>query len=200
MGEIDENKEKLEGLLNRLIEIDDSLVSEEDLNDKKIDEINDILMSLNSEINDGIIKVQPTDVKIKKLIPGAIIPKYSKPGDAGLDLTITSIISETDDEIVYGYGLSLEIPQNYVGLVFPRSSVSNYDLSMKNSVGVVDSGYRGEIMSKFRKHKGNKSTIYNVGDRGAQIIILPYPTIRFIESDDLSETERGEGGYGSSGK
>jgi len=136
-------------------------------------------------------------VKIKKLHPKAVIPKYSKPGDAGMDLTITSIISENSLDISYGFGISVEIPEGFVGLVFPRSSVRKTDLILSNSVGVIDSGYRGELQATFKKSGLNK---YEVGDRGAQIIILPYPPIEFEEVEELSNTERGEGGFGSTGK
>jgi dUTP pyrophosphatase len=136
-------------------------------------------------------------VKIKKLHPKAVIPNYSKPGDAGMDLVITSIINENKEDISYGFGISLEIPEGYVGLVFPRSSIRKYDLFLTNAVGVIDSGYRGELQATFKKTGPH---IYEVGDRGAQIIILPYPQIQFEEVGELSNTERGEGGFGSTGK
>lgn len=146
------------------------------------------------------------DIKIKKLHPDAVIPKYAKPGDAGMDLVATSIYYSDSNTIDYGTGLAFEIPEGYVGLVFPRSSNSKKDLILSNSVGVIDSGYRGEVVFKFRVIKPNKhafdlsSKIYDIGDRIGQIIILPYPKINFIESNTLSETDRGEGGFGSTGK
>ena len=143
-----------------------------------------------------------TLVKIKKLVKEAVIPVYAKDGDAGMDLTITSIISETTTDVTYGFGIALEIPKNYVGLVFPRSSVRKYDLSLTNCVGVIDSGYRGEIQATFKKTswlKGDSSDKYVVGDRGSQIIILPYPKVSMVESEELSDTERGDGGFGSTG-
>jgi dUTP pyrophosphatase len=93
----------------------------------------------------------------------------------------------------------MEIPEGFVGLVFPRSSIRKYDLSLTNCVGVIDSGYRGEIQATFRKEAGIPSKRYDVGDKIAQMIILPYPSIQFIETDELSDTERGEGGFGSTG-
>jgi dUTP pyrophosphatase len=141
-------------------------------------------------------------VRFKKLQNGAVTPKYSKDGDAGMDLTITSVISETKTDVTYGFGIAMEIPKGYVGLVFPRSSIRKYDLALTNCVGVIDSGYRGEIQATFKKTnwlKGESSEKYNVGERAAQIMILPYPQIEFIETDNLDETERGEGGFGSSG-
>jgi dUTP pyrophosphatase len=138
-------------------------------------------------------------IKIKKLHNRAVIPKYAKTGDAGLDLVATEIINKEPFQITYGTGLAMEIPAGYVGLIYPRSSIRKYDLSLTNCVGVIDSGYRGEIQATFRRHKGVASTDYEVGDKIAQIIIVPYPSIEFIETDELSETERGTGGFGSTG-
>ena len=138
-------------------------------------------------------------VKIKKLHKNAVIPSHSKPGDAGLDLVA---ISEFDDDhynICYGTGLSIEIPYGYVGLIFPRSSISKTDLILRNSVAVIDSGYRGEIILKFNTLCDLSIKEYSVGDRIAQLIIIPYPHIEFEEVEELSETERGAGGYGSTG-
>jgi dUTP pyrophosphatase len=137
------------------------------------------------------------EVKIKKLHDLAIIPSYAKDGDAGMDLFITEIKSENRLDITYGFGIAMEIPKGYVGLIFPRSSIRKTDLILSNSVGVIDSGYRGEIQATFRK---TGVDFYNVGDRGAQIIILPYPTVEFKEVNELSDTDRGTGGFGSTGK
>jgi dUTP pyrophosphatase len=139
-------------------------------------------------------------VNFKKLHPSAISPCYAKQGDAGMDLTATSLISEESFKIVYGTGIAVEIPEGYVGLVFPRSSIRKYDLSLVNSVGVIDSGYRGEIQVTFRKERGVVSKKYDVGDRVCQLMILPFPSVTFIEKDELSSSERGEGGHGSTGK
>lgn len=155
-------------------------------------------------------------VLIKKLNPAAVIPSYAKEGDAGMDLTAVSEHNDHNGNTVYGTGLSFEIPKGYVGLLFPRSSNSMTDLRLTNSVGVVDSGYRGEVMFKFRNDNFSNSnplikndfilnTIgftnqYNVGDRIGQIIIIPYPNIEFEEVAELSESKRGTNGYGSTGK
>lgn len=138
-------------------------------------------------------------VKFKKLHPSSITPSYAKEGDAGMDLTATEIISNEVFQVVYGTGISVEIPEGYVGLVFPRSSIRKYDLSLTNCVGVIDSGYRGEIQATFRKERGVGSKIYEVGDRICQIMIVPYPTIHFVEANELSDSERGTGGHGSTG-
>ena len=141
-------------------------------------------------------------VRIKKLNENAVIPSYAKDGDAGMDLVATSIISNTSTQITYGIGLALEIPKGFVGLIFPRSSVRKTRLMLSNCVGVVDSGYRGELQATFNKINNDSvsENDYKVGDRIAQIMIIPHPEIEFEEADELSDTERGEGGFGSTGK
>ena len=128
--------------------------------------------------------------------------KYSKQGDAGIDLTATSKWYDEQGNVCYGTNRAFEIPQGYVGLLFPRSSNANKDLLLSNSVGVLDSGYRGEVMFKFKYNSSleDRMKSYQVGDRIGQLIIIPYPTIEFVESEELSESERGSGGYGSTGK
>lgn len=138
------------------------------------------------------------EIKIKKLNPEAVIPSYAKSGDAAMDLTAISLNKVDQDAfgyLEYGTGLSIEIPEGYVGLIFPRSSVSNSGLILTNSVGVIDSGYRGEIKLRF-KHIPD-TAFYKPGDRVGQIMIIPYPQINFQEVEELSSTERGEGGFGS---
>lgn len=136
-------------------------------------------------------------VHFKKLVQEAQTPKFGKPGDAGADLVATTM-SNHDDHLVYGVGLAVEIPEGMVGLVFPRSSIRQTDLFMANSVGVIDSGYRGEIMVTFNIKKG-ATRWYQVGDRIAQLVIMPVPLVKYTEVDELSETERGIGGHGSTG-
>ena len=146
-------------------------------------------------------------VKIKKLNEGAKVPSYSKEGDAGLDFTAVEISRDNVGNITYHTGLAVEIPQGYVGLLFPRSSISKKQQFLTNCVGVIDSGYRGEIMAKFKPVMGTYDTIlelfesneYQVGDRIVQMIIIPYPQIEFEEVEELSETDRGYGGYGHTG-
>ncbi len=152
-------------------------------------------------------------VKIKKLKPNAVIPTYAKEGDAGMDLVATEIIKDTPEQITYGTGLAMEIRDGFVGLVFPRSSIRKTGLQLSNSVGVIDSGYRGEIQATFNKIFGGEgmydemkvneiqpNEYYKVGDRIAQIMIIPHPHIEFEEVEELSNSERGEGGFGSTGK
>jgi dUTP pyrophosphatase len=140
------------------------------------------------------------EVRIKRLKPNAVIPTYAKEGDAGMDLVATGIIKDTPEQITYGTGLAMEIRDGFVGLVFPRSSIRKYELVLSNSVGVIDSGYRGEIQATFKKENGLDSLAYKVGDRIAQIMIIPYPPVEFEQWDELSDSERGDGGFGSTGK
>jgi dUTP pyrophosphatase len=152
------------------------------------------------------------DIQIQKLTDNAKVPKYAYEGDAGLDLTATKLEIKRDDEnrliFVYGTGLSIAIPEGFVGLLFPRSSISKYPLQLCNSVGVIDSNYRGEIICKFRTDErryagqGYKGLLerYKVGDRIAQLIIMPYPQINFKIVKELNDSVRARAGFGSSGQ
>lgn len=138
------------------------------------------------------------NIKIKRLHPNAVIPKYAKPGDAAMDLTVTSKDwTGTHDFVTYSFGIALEIPEGYVGLIFPRSSIYKTGQMLTNSVGVIDSGYRGELKAVMTNDPALR---YNVGDRAAQIIIIPYPQVTFEEVAELSDSDRGAGGFGSTGK
>ena len=138
-------------------------------------------------------------VRIKKIHQDAVTPSYAKFGDAGMDLRAVSVENDVHGNFVCRTGIAMEIPEGYVGLLFPRSSVSKTGMTLRNSVGVIDSGYRGEIMLKF----GRLSTgapLYKAGDKVGQIIIMPHPFVEFIEAEELSNTERGFGGFGSTGE
>ena len=210
MDNMDDNKarKEIEEYIQRLKGLEEDIASDRDIDMDFINEVNGIMEMITEKttnpapnkqyqdsglFNDGIL------VKVKKLNDKAYIPTYSKLGDAGMDLTITSIIENTSFSVTYGFGIAMEIPKQYVGLVFPRSSVRNQDLILSNCVGVIDSGYRGELQATFKKTQGLDSMKYNVGDRGAQIMILPYPKIYMAEVPELSDTERGSGGFGSTG-
>lgn len=167
-------------------------------------------------------------IKIQRLNDLAVLPKYAHASDAGMDLVATSKSYDEYGNVVYGFGIAVEIPEGYVGLVFPRSSNCKHALTLSNSVGVIDSGYRGEVMAKFShnlfllRHKywwqrlrshfngldvrdtfGVKSLRYReyeIGERVAQLIVLPYPKVEWEVVDKLSASDRGKGGYGSTGK
>ena len=152
------------------------------------------------------------EVKIKKLHKDAVIPKYETVGSVGMDLTAVSKRYEGEN-VVYGTGIAVQIPSGYYADLRPRSSISKYDLVLANSIGTIDSDYTGELIFKFKKvhnlfpcvdgdarFSSEKPKQYEIGNRIGQIVILPYPKVSFIEVDDLSETERGTGGFGSTDK
>ena len=136
-------------------------------------------------------------LKFKKLVETAVVPNKATSGSNGFDLTATS--KEWHDEFqayVYGTGVAIEIPKGYVGLLFPRSSVRKYTLTMANCVGVIDSDYRGEIMATFRPTNPYQGKVYNVGDKCCQLLIFESPEFEIEEVDELSDTERGTKGHG----
>lgn len=161
-------------------------------------------------------------VQFKKINKKAITPKYSYIGDAAMDLTaISREFVETEEyfHVVYKTGISIQIPKGYVGLIFPRSSIANYNLLLCNSVGVIDSNYRGEIILKFTidtefyrdedgvlkgieeyVHKNIPIKLYEEGDRIGQLLIISCPEIELEEVKELCDTNRGIKGFGSSGK
>ena len=144
------------------------------------------------------------NVKIKKLHENAVIPFYATDGSAGMDITnVEYHYNKEYDCWEYHTGLAFELPKGYVMLIFPRSSNSKTDFYLANHVGVLDSDYRGELILKFKyRDKGflPLSGPYSKGDRIGQIMIIPYPKVEFNEVDNLEETERGSGGFGSTGK
>lgn len=138
-------------------------------------------------------------IRFKKLSASAVVPTKAHASDAGFDLTCTRYEVTNGELFTYHTDIAVEIPEGYVGLLFPRSSIYKQDLFLTNSVGVVDSGYRGELMFKFKPICYDVKQHYQVGDRIGQLIIIPYPDVEFVEADELSDSERGAGGYGSSG-
>lgn len=141
------------------------------------------------------------DLKIKKLSNKAVIPSYGSASAAGADLysaeeDMTILPGET--KIVHT-GLAMQIPEGYVGLIYARSGIANKrGLAPSNKVGVIDSDYRGEIMVSIFNHSSLPQTIA-AGERVAQIVITPYLTVNFTEADELDDTDRGSGGFGSTG-
>jgi len=151
------------------------------------------------------------ELKYKKLVPEAQAPYQKFDTDAGFDLTAVSKF-ECEKYVEYGIGLAFEIPVGMVGLIFPRSSVTDEDLMLKNAIGVIDSWYRGEVRCRFYgtntvaysqgdvKRKIYGEDIYEVGERVAQIIFFELPKITLKEAKELSESKRGSDGFGSTGK
>jgi len=139
------------------------------------------------------------ELKFKKLHENAVLPKHSTHGDAGMDLTAVEVAIIGYGKIQHKYGVAVEIPEGNVGLIFPRSSIHRQAERLSNSVGVIDSGYRGELMAIFDQSKFSHTT-YKPGERSAQLVIVPYVCCATLFVDELSNTERGHSGYGSTGK
>lgn len=142
------------------------------------------------------------ELKIKRLSDKAIMPIRAHKDDAGLDLTVTSITTEVNESgqliLVYHTDLAMEIPEGHVGLLFPRSSIAAKSLRQTNAVGVIDAGYRGEIMGKYQVTTDAMPSIYKEGERFVQLVIVPIPKFDIVEVTELSNSDRGEGGFGSS--
>ena len=138
-------------------------------------------------------------IKVKKLDPNAVMPRRGTSGSAGWDLTALTVYNDAQGLPVlhFGTGLAFEIPKGYAGFIFPRSSCYKHGMDLTNCVGVIDSDYRGEVKAVFMDYYGQG---YKKGDRIAQMIIMPVPEIEFEESDHLSDTGRGTGCYGSTGR
>ena len=143
------------------------------------------------------------ELKIKKLSPNAILPTYGSAGAAGADLYALPegdpITINPGETVFIHTGLSMAIPEGYVGLNFARSGLaSKRGLAPANKVGVIDSDYRGELMVALHNH-GDVPQIVEPGDRVAQFLIMPVIQAAFVEAESLDDTERGAGGFGSTG-
>ena len=143
------------------------------------------------------------ELKFKRLSADAVLPIRAHKNDAGLDLTCTKIESGVNDAremlLIYHTDLAVEIPEGYVGLIFPRSSIYTKSISQTNCVGVIDSNYRGELKVVFRPTIAGVPEFYKVGERFAQLVIVPYLKADVVETAELSESERGDNGFGSTG-
>lgn len=151
------------------------------------------------------------NINIKRLCSDAVVPSYAMNGDAGMDLVAVTDPIYKKSYVEYETGIAIEIPSGYAGFIFPRSSVSKKDLILANCVGVIDSGYRGEIKIRFKDSNRVPDTIrtgdlgfykknhYLKGDRVAQLIILPVPQIEFTEVTELESSDRNKGSFGSTG-
>jgi len=140
-------------------------------------------------------------IKIKFLHPDAKLPKPALPDDAGDDVYAVSFTRIGDDIIEYDTGIAIEVtdPHYYIE-VRPRSSISKYDLVLANGVATIDNGYRGSIKLRFRITKKDSPIIYSVGDKIGQFILARRYTRTYEIADKLSETNRNNGGFGSTGK
>lgn len=140
-------------------------------------------------------------VKIKKLSDRAVVPTYGSPFSAGADLysAMDDVTVAPGETVLVKTGLALELPVGYAGLIYARSGLaSKRGLAPANKVGVVDCDYRGEVMVALHNHSNAPQTVAS-GERIAQLVIAPYIVADFEEADELSDTARGEGGFGSTG-
>ncbi len=141
-------------------------------------------------------------IKWKKLSENAVAPTYGSACAAGADLYSAQdeLVVGPHQTVFVGTGVAMEIPDGYVGLVFARSGLAcKRSLAPANKVGVIDSDYRGEIKVALHNHSDAPQTVEK-GERVAQIAIVPYLTAQYVQADELSDTVRGEGGFGSTGK
>jgi dUTP pyrophosphatase len=137
-------------------------------------------------------------IRFKKCHPAAVMPKRATTGAAGFDLTAVSE-NWKDGCVIYDTGIAVEIPAGYVGLLFQRSSVYKTGLMLSCCVGVIDSDFRSSVTMVFHVGYGFSSP-YKIGERIGQIVFVPIPEVEMVEASELSETARGTGGYGSTGK
>ena len=143
-----------------------------------------------------------TPVSVKKLRPNAKLPTYGSEFAAGADLYAcldTAMTIEPHETVMIPTGLAMELPVGWAGLVYARSGLATKrDLAPANKVGVVDPDYRGELMVSIHNHGTHPQTI-EPGERIAQLVLTPYLTAQFLETEELSDTVRGQGGFGSTG-
>lgn len=150
-----------------------------------------------SQISDNM------ELKFKRLKDSAVLPIRGTKGAAGIDLTCTNITTTLNEAnqlmLVYHTDLAVEIPKGYVGLLVPRSSIWKKSLMLTDSLGIIDSDFRGEIVAIMKATTDTVPAIYKQGERFCQLVILKKPEYTIKEVEELSKTERGEGGFGSTG-
>lgn len=154
-------------------------------------------MSMLDKFYNKFIGITEVYVKIKKLDDRAVIPFYKHPGeDMGMDITAIDVEYDAAlDRFIYHTGLAFQLPAGFGMLIFPRSSNTKTEAYLANSVGILDSGYNGELLIIYKNRDFDVNTRpYEPGDRVAQIVILPYPQVNFTEVDELNETSRGADG------
>lgn len=151
-----------------------------------------------SQISDNM------ELKFKRLKDSAVLPIRGTKGAAGIDLTCTNITTTLNEAnqlmLVYHTDLAVEIPKGYVGLLVPRSSIWKKSLMLTDSLGIIDSDFRGEIVAIMKATTDTVPAIYKQGERFCQLVILKKPEYTIKEVEELSKTERGEGGFGSTGQ
>lgn len=144
---------------------------------------------------------EPLDIPIQTLSPDVQIPSYAYPGDAGMDLRATEEVTlKPFERRLIPTLLAIAIPRGYAGFVLPRSGLSiKQGISLINTPGLIDSNYRGELKIAAVNLDAENSATIKVGDRIAQLVIMKVEEARLVQTSSLAETERGQGGFGSSG-
>jgi dUTP pyrophosphatase len=142
------------------------------------------------------------DLKCRKLAATAILPTRATPGDAGLDLYASEAARlEPGARASVGTGIAIEIPDGHAGLVLPRSGwAAKHGISLVNAPGLIDAGYRGEVRVLLLNTDREEAFEISEGNRIAQLLVVPFASLEPIESEALAESERGEGGFGSTGR
>jgi dUTP diphosphatase len=141
-------------------------------------------------------------LRVRRLDPQAPLPSYAKPGDAGLDLVANSEVTlKPGERAVVPTGIAIAIPEGHAGWVLPRSGLaSKHGITLANAPGLIDSGYRGEVLVSVVNLDPDEAYTIRRGERIAQLVIAPFATVTVEESDALPASERGEGGFGSTGR
>jgi dUTP diphosphatase len=141
-----------------------------------------------------------TELPIRRLHEGAVLPTRAYPGDAGLDLSaVEGAVLEPGERATLGTGLAIALPDGHAGLVLPRSGLaSKHGIGVLNAPGLIDAGYRGEVRVILHNH-GSETFRVEAGMRIAQLVVIAVDDVRLVEVDELPASERGEGGHGSSG-
>jgi dUTP pyrophosphatase len=142
------------------------------------------------------------DLRVKRVRPGAELPAVQHPGDAGLDLRAAeAAVVGPGERAMIPTGIAVAIPDGHAGLVLPRSGLaSRRGLTLANAPGLIDAGYRGEVICAVVNLDRSEAVHVEVGDRIAQLVIVAIPVVQAGWADDLSDTARGEGGFGSTGR
>lgn len=145
---------------------------------------------------------QPLPVPVVRLDPDLPLPAYAHPGDAGADLcSSVEVHLGPGERAMVPTGVALALPEGYVGLVHPRSGLAaRHGISIVNAPGTIDAGYRGEIQVCLANTDRSQGFTVSRGDRIAQLVVQRCEVVQFVETDDLGESERGVGGYGSTGE
>lgn len=140
------------------------------------------------------------EIKVKKLHSEATLPRNANFSDAGYDLVAIDDGIINDNFIEYRTGIAIQPPIGYHTEIFPRSSITKYDLVLKNSAGIIDLEYTGELICRYAVLKADNPKLYKKGDRIAQLLIRKTEYADFIWVEELKDTRRGNGGFGSSGR